>query len=134
MFFHNFYIQSKCARCRQCIILPCRSRLRRSFHQQSPSIVKNLDSPIIFSGIQPTGVPHLGNYLGALREWVRIQKHAQETSRLLFSIVDLHALTGSMNPAELRQQKVETLAILLAVGLDPQKSILFHQSAVGSSL
>lgn len=85
---------------------------------------------IIFSGIQPTGVPHLGNYLGALREWVRLQDRAPVSSRLIFSIVDLHALTVPQEPSELRRRKSETLAILLAIGLDPERCTIFYQSAV----
>ena len=85
---------------------------------------------VIFSGIQPTGVPHLGNYLGALQQWVSLQTHASPSTKLLFSIVDLHAITVHQNPEELRRWKRETLATLLAVGLDPQRCIIFFQSDV----
>ena len=85
---------------------------------------------VIFSGIQPTGVPHLGNYLGALREWVQLQDNAAPGTRLIFSIVDLHALTVPQDPIILRNWRKQTLAILLAVGLDPKCSIIFFQSAV----
>lgn len=95
------------------------------------------DAPpqVIFSGIQPTGIPHLGNYLGALRSWVRLQNDtssassSSDTTRL-FSIVDLHAITVKQDPAQLRQWRKEMLASFLAVGLDPKKSILFEQSRV----
>ncbi|KMK55062.1 tryptophanyl-tRNA synthetase [Aspergillus fumigatus Z5] len=84
----------------------------------------------IFSGIQPTGVPHLGNYLGALREWVRLQNAAKEGTRLFFSIVDLHALTVPQDASQLRNWRKETFATLIAVGLDPNRSTIFYQSAV----
>ncbi|KAK4957352.1 Tryptophan--tRNA ligase, mitochondrial [Elasticomyces elasticus] len=84
----------------------------------------------IFSGIQPTGVPHLGNYLGALREWVNLQDNAATDTTLIYSLVDLHAITVRQDPAQLRQWKKESLAMLLAIGLDPNRSIIFHQSDV----
>ena len=85
---------------------------------------------IIFSGIQPTGVPHLGNYLGALQQWVKLQNQAASSARFLYSIVDLHALTTEQDAERLRRCKRETLATLLAVGLDPARCIIFFQSAV----
>ncbi|MCJ1248317.1 Tryptophan--tRNA ligase, mitochondrial [Trapelia coarctata] len=85
---------------------------------------------IIFSGIQPTGVPHLGNYLGALRQWVQLQDTAAPDTKLLFSIVDLHALTIRQGRGQLQRWKRETLATLLAVGLDPKRSIIFFQSDI----
>jgi tryptophanyl-tRNA synthetase len=85
---------------------------------------------VIFSGIQPTGVPHLGNYLGALRQWVKLQNDASSDDALLFSIVDLHAITIKQDPRELATWRKEMLASLLAVGLDPKKCILFAQSSV----
>lgn len=85
---------------------------------------------VIFSGIQPTGVPHLGNYLGALQQWVRIQNEAKATSTLMFSIVDLHAMTLPYDQNQLRLWKRQTLAALLAVGLKPEQSTIFFQSAV----
>ena len=84
----------------------------------------------IFSGIQPTGVPHLGNYLGALRQWVKIQSNAEADDKLIYSLVDLHAITIRQDPTQLRQWKRESLAMLLAIGLDPKRSIIFHQSDV----
>lgn len=93
------------------------------------------DTKVIFSGIQPTGVPHLGNYLGALKNWVRLQDgaardHPTTTTRLLYSVVDLHAITVPQRAAELRAQRREMLAALLAVGLDPERSAIFYQSSV----
>jgi tryptophanyl-tRNA synthetase len=85
---------------------------------------------VIFSGIQPTGVPHLGNYLGALRQWVKLQNDAGPDTTLLFSIVDLHAITIKQDARELSTWRKEMLASLLAVGLNPKKCILFAQSSV----
>ncbi|EDN09739.1 conserved hypothetical protein [Histoplasma mississippiense (nom. inval.)] len=85
---------------------------------------------IIFSGIQPTGEPHLGNYLGALRQWVLLQNEAVPPTKLLFSIVDLHALTIPQDPTILRQRRKQLLATLIAVGIDPNRSTVFFQSAV----
>lgn len=86
---------------------------------------------VIFSGIQPTGVPHLGNYLGALREWGQLQNNATEGTKLLFSIVDLHALTVPQGASQLRKWRNEMFATLLSVGLNPERSTIFYQSAVG---
>jgi tryptophanyl-tRNA synthetase len=80
----------------------------------------------VFSGIQPTGEVHLGNYLGAVRRWVDAQ-HADEA---IHCIVDLHALTVPKDPAELRAKVLETTQILVAAGLDPEVTILFAQSQV----
>jgi tryptophanyl-tRNA synthetase len=84
----------------------------------------------IFSGIQPTGVPHLGNYVGALRQWVRLQEEFQHNSKLLFSVADLHAITVPQRAYDLQRQKKETFAALLAVGINPGRSIIFYQSSV----
>lgn len=89
--------------------------------------------PTIFSGIQPTGVPHLGNYLGALRQWVKLQDEAKSGTKLFFSIVDLHALTVPQEASQLRKWRTEAFATLLAVGLNPQRSTIFYQSAVGDA-
>ena len=87
-------------------------------------------SQVIFSGIQPTGVPHIGNYLGALKEWVRFQNEAPPASQLFFSIVDLHAITVNQTASQLKKWKRQTLAALLAIGLDPKRSTIFYQSSV----
>lgn len=89
---------------------------------------------VIFSGIQPTGVPHLGNYLGALQQWVKLQETSAPNTRLLYSIVDLHAITIPQDPQKLKQWKREGIATLLAIGLDPDRSILFYQSSVSEDL
>ena len=82
----------------------------------------------IFSGIQPTGIPHLGNYLGAIRNWVRLQ----EGHECLFCLVDLHAITVWQDPRTLREQTRAQAAVLLAAGIDPARQILFNQSAVNA--
>jgi tryptophanyl-tRNA synthetase len=85
---------------------------------------------VIFSGIQPTGIPHLGNYLGALRQWVKLQDEAEPDTTLLFSIVDLHAITIKQDPSELARWRKQMLASLYAIGLKRERSIIFYQSAV----
>jgi tryptophanyl-tRNA synthetase len=80
----------------------------------------------IFSGIQPTGRKHLGNYIGAIAQYVA----SQERGEGIFCIVDLHAITVAYDPAELRERLYDTAAILLAAGLDAQRCILFRQSDV----
>jgi tryptophanyl-tRNA synthetase len=83
--------------------------------------------PIIFSGIQPTGRKHLGNYIGAIRQYVEGQERGEPA---IFCIVDLHALSVAYDPTELRERVYDTAAILLAAGLDPERCILFRQSDV----
>src|ERR1039457_3917416 len=80
----------------------------------------------IFSGIQPTGQKHLGNYIGAIAQYVS----SQERGEGIFCIVDLHAITVAYEPAELRERGYDTAAILLATSIDPARSILFRQSDV----
>ncbi|KAK4064294.1 uncharacterized protein Triagg1_9090 [Trichoderma aggressivum f. europaeum] len=89
---------------------------------------------VVFSGIQPTGVPHLGNYVGALRQWVNLQHEEQASTKLIYSIVDLHAITVPQQPETLRQRKREVLAALLAIGLDPERCTIFYQSSSKLSL
>ena len=84
----------------------------------------------IFSGIQPSGIPTLGNYLGAMRNWVKLQDQYD----CLYCVVDLHAITQWQDPKELAAQTREMAASLLACGIDPARSILFHQSAVHAHL
>lgn len=84
----------------------------------------------IFSGIQPTGVPHLGNFFGALQQWVLQQNSVPADTRLIFSVVDLHAITQPQDAEMLRKNRVEMLATLLAIGIDPERSVLFEQSTV----
>ncbi|GJE88082.1 tryptophanyl-tRNA synthetase [Phanerochaete sordida] len=82
---------------------------------------------IVFSGIQPTGTPHLGNFLGALQNWVKLQQDASADDTLLFSIVGWHSLTLPQDPKQLSIARRDLLAALLAIGLDPKRSIIFHQ-------
>jgi tryptophanyl-tRNA synthetase len=82
---------------------------------------------IIFSGIQPTGQKHLGNYIGAITQYVAGQDRADPA---IYCIVDLHAVTVPYEPAELRERTLDTAAILIASGLDPDRCILFRQGDV----
>lgn len=84
-------------------------------------------SKIIFSGIQPTGSLHIGNYFGALKNWINLQNQNNEC---YFCIVDLHAITIDYDPKELQNKILDTAATYLAAGIDPQKSIIFVQSKV----
>jgi tryptophanyl-tRNA synthetase len=81
----------------------------------------------IFSGIQPTGRKHLGNYIGAIRQYVEGQDRGDPA---IYCIVDLHAITVPWDPAVLRESLYDTTAILLAAGLDPERCILFRQSDI----
>jgi tryptophanyl-tRNA synthetase len=86
-----------------------------------------VSAPIVFSGIQPTGRKHLGNYIGAIRQYVEGQERGEPA---IFCIVNLHALSVAYDPAELRERLYDTAAILLAAGLDPERCIFFRQSDV----
>ena len=83
--------------------------------------------PIVFSGIQPTGRKHLGNYIGAIRQYVEGQDRGEPA---IFCIVDLHAISVAYDPVELRERRLDTTAILLAAGLDPERCVFFRQSDV----
>src|SRR3954447_15717962 len=94
----------------------------------SPELGSRLMSaPIVFSGLQPTGRKHLGNYIGAIRQYVEGQDRGKPA---IFCIVDLHAISVAFDPAELRERLYDTTAILLAAGLDPERCIFFRQSDV----
>jgi len=80
----------------------------------------------VFSGVQPPGNLHIGNYLGALKSWVKIQYDYE----CIYCIVDLHAITVHQEPAELRKKIRETAALFLASGIDPKQSIVMVQSSV----
>ena len=82
----------------------------------------------IFSGVQPTGNLHLGNYLGAIKNFVDLNNEVK--NECIFCVVDLHAITVKQNPKELRNNILETVATFIASGIDPQKSIIFNQSKV----
>ncbi len=85
-----------------------------------------MTKPRILSGVQPTGNLHLGNYLGAIRNWVGLQ----DSHECLFMLADLHAITVPQNPADLTRNTRETAAAYIACGIDPKKSAIFPQSAV----
>ena len=89
---------------------------------------------IILSGIQPTGIPHIGNYFGALYHWVQLQNEAAGSTKLIYQIADLHAMTKPYDPEQLPKWKIQTLVALLAIGLDPRKCTIFFQSMVCSKL
>jgi tryptophanyl-tRNA synthetase len=140
---HKFFVTTPSA-----TMLPLHHRARQRIFQLPSSLRLSSSSPlsclirhqstqtsnprnhVIFSGIQPTGIPHLGNYLGALQQWVRLQNSSQPGTKLLYSIVDLHAITVPQEPGALRRWKRESMATFLAIGLDPEKSVMFYQSAV----
>lgn len=85
---------------------------------------------VIFSGIQPSGNLHIGNYIGAIKQWVELQNSEVRTqkSELFFCIVDLHAITIPQDPKILREKILEVAALYIACGIDPQKSYIFIQS------
>jgi tryptophanyl-tRNA synthetase len=84
----------------------------------------------VVSGIQPTGSLHLGNYLGAIRNWVRMQDEMAEGSQCLFFLADLHAISLPHVPAELKAATLEMTAALVACGIDPNRSVLFNQAQI----
>jgi len=84
----------------------------------------------IFSGVQPTGNLHLGNYLGAIKNFVELNNDA--SNECIFCVVDLHAVTVKQNPKELKKNIRETAATFIASGIDPKKSIIFNQSSVSA--
>ncbi|PKE29757.1 tryptophan--tRNA ligase [Rahnella sp. AA] len=85
-----------------------------------------MSKPIVFSGAQPSGELTIGNYMGALRQWVQMQ----DDYECIYCIVDLHAITVRQDPVQLRKATLDTLALYLAVGIDPKKSTIFVQSHV----
>ncbi|MCL6407188.1 tryptophan--tRNA ligase [Dickeya dadantii] len=85
-----------------------------------------MSKPIVFSGAQPSGELTIGNYMGALRQWVNMQ----DDFDCIYCIVDQHAITVRQNPQQLRKATLDTLALYLACGIDPQKSTIFVQSHV----
>jgi tryptophanyl-tRNA synthetase len=84
----------------------------------------------VVSGIQPTGNLHLGNYLGAIRNWVRMQDEMPDGAQCLFFLADLHAISQPHDPATLRAATLEMAAALVACGIDPDRSVLFNQAQV----
>ena len=84
----------------------------------------------IFSGVQPTGNLHLGNYLGAIKNFVNLNN--DNDNECIFCVVDLHAITVKQDPKELKNNIRETVATFVASGIDPKKSIIFNQSSVSA--
>ena len=84
------------------------------------------DKKVIFSGIQPTGTFTLGNYIGAIRNWGPLQ----EEYNCIYCVVNMHAITVKQEPSKLRKNTLDAYALLMACGIDPEKSILFIQSHV----
>ena len=84
----------------------------------------------IFSGVQPTGNLHLGNYLGAIKNFVKLSE--DKNNECIFCVVDLHAITVKQNPVELKDNIRETVATFIASGIDPKKNIIFNQSQVSA--
>jgi len=91
-------------------------------------IILENNKKVIFSGIQPSGELTLGNYLGAIKNWVKLQ----EEYECYFCVVDLHAITVKQEPKDLRRRTLEMLAIYLASGIDPEKNTMFIQSHVSA--
>jgi tryptophanyl-tRNA synthetase len=85
-----------------------------------------IEKEIIFSGMQPTAMPHLGNYLGAIKNWVKLY----EQYNCLFCVVDMHSITIKQEPAVLRKNCRDLLMLYIACGLDPEKNIIYYQSHV----
>ncbi len=99
----------------------------RSMGHNDPMTSEHARPPRVLSGIQPTGQAfHLGNYLGAVREWVALQ----DTHDTYFCVVNQHAITVDQDPTELQDTTYRAFAQLLAVGLDPERSTVFVQSHV----
>ena len=90
---------------------------------------QNQKKPVVFSGIQPTGVMTLGNYLGALKNWVKLQ----DDYDCYYCIVDMHALTVRQDPVQFRKNILDAYALMLACGIDPDRSTAFIQSHVKTS-
>ncbi|XP_063888789.1 tryptophan--tRNA ligase, mitochondrial-like isoform X1 [Scylla paramamosain] len=111
-----------------------RWRWSRGFHtspaahcQHASSTSTSTTRRTIFSGIQPTGELHLGNYLGAVRQWVQLQESGDD---VLFCVVDLHSITLPQDPTTLYSQTLAMTASLLACGIDPSRAVVFQQSRV----
>lgn len=107
---------------RQLFKVPCKEIVRKFSDSTNKQALKN-----VFSGIQPTGNIHLGNYFGAVKRWVELQN---SDFNVTYCIVDLHSITLHQKPAELKENILKICATLLACGIDPNKSTLFLQSAV----
>ncbi|XP_072036131.1 tryptophan--tRNA ligase, mitochondrial-like [Amphiura filiformis] len=98
------------------------------FCTESKKVPQDSSPKCIFSGIQPTGIPHIGNYLGAIQSWVKMQANVNDT--IILSIVDLHSITLPQDPPVLLQSIYDMVAVLIACGIDPQRTIVFQQSSI----
>lgn len=112
-----------------------RQSSRKLWRHSGPSVAHSFSKSstrqqTIVSGIQPTGIPHLGNYLGAIQNWTNLQNSADRNDTILFSIVDLHAITVPQNTDTLRQSRREMLMSLVACGINLDRAIVFEQSRV----
>ncbi|CAD6190316.1 unnamed protein product [Caenorhabditis auriculariae] len=112
-------------------------KLRVSSSQISTSLVKTMTTsssnpgPSYFSGIQPTGIPHLGNYFGFIEPWIQFQKTLPKSTCMILSVVDQHAISlGPKNPEQLRSDTRRMATGLVACGVDPSRTLLFRQSDV----
>ncbi|NQV05913.1 tryptophan--tRNA ligase [bacterium] len=85
-----------------------------------------MERKTVFSGLQPTGNVHVGNYLGALRNWVALQ----EEYDCIYCVVDLHAITVPLDPASFNQDRIDAAKVLIAAGVDPERSLFYYQSQV----
>ncbi|CAD6586017.1 MAG: Tryptophan--tRNA ligase, mitochondrial [Cyphobasidiales sp. Tagirdzhanova-0007] len=93
--------------------------------------MQSLGKRVVFSGIQPTGIPHARNYLGAFKNWVKLQNELSSSdAEIYFSVVGLHAITLPQQPQELRRESSDMLTALLALGLDPERCTIFRQEQV----
>lgn len=90
------------------------------------NLVRHMTRKTVFSGLQPSGNIHIGNYLGALRNWVRLQ----EEYDCIYCVVDLHAITLPLDPVEFNKDRLEAAKVLLAAGVDPERSLFYYQSQV----
>eukprot|EP00045_Choanoeca_perplexa_P014690 m.174931 g.174931 ORF g.174931 m.174931 type:complete len:378 (-) comp16760_c0_seq9:920-2053(-) len=103
--------------------------LRLQSYRQSCRMLSTA-TRVVMSGAQPTGNQHLGNYLGAIKQWVHQQNTAPEMQHTYFSVMDLHSITVPQDPSELNKNIFETIATFLACGIDPAKATIFQQSTV----
>lgn len=88
--------------------------------------MKPLSTSILFSGIKPSGDLHIGNYIGAITQWLKLQDQYQ----CIFSVVDYHAITVKQEPSELRRAILNIARVYLAAGINPKKTIIFQQSDI----
>ena len=105
-------------------VLTCRLSGIVVFYRYENGVI--ILKPIVFSGMKATGVPHIGNYIGAIKNWAKLQ----DDNRCLFCIVDLHSITIRLDPVAFREQSHDSLIQYIAAGLDPEEHILYYQSQV----